>query len=503
LAAQIHKALNVNLPLAEIFKRQTIRLQARFIKESKHTGHTPVEPVEEKEYYELSYNQKRLWLIHQLEPDSTAYHLPMVMPVGQEMEETALSSILSGFIERHESFRTCFITVDNQPVQRVKKAGDMKLPLEIIDISTLEKEEQEKRAAQVYGETNTIPFDLGRAPLFRAVLLKVSQDMSHLMFNMHHIISDGWSMELLKKEFFIFYDACIKGKPAGLRPLNLQYRDFAAWQERQLRDPRMKEEAHRYWKETVLSGLPGFTLPRDDNPSYTASEGAHYRVVLPVDVKDNLYKQAHTHGVSLFAVVFAAANMLLSWLSGARETVCGITAAGREHADLEAIVGFFVNTLIFRCTIDYEETFTDFLRQVSARSLDAQRHQGYPLELVLDDLKMKFPPIPVMFNMLNAADTGNLEAGNIDEWEYNGNAGDVKCDVSFYVTEYKDGIEIRCHYRKRSFERARMEDLVRRYLQLLHSAAADPGKKIKEYFPGRKHRRLNLVPGDNGVPVRN
>jgi amino acid adenylation domain-containing protein len=492
LTAKIHKVLNIKIPLAEIFKTPTIRGLSEYIKKAAGMGYTymSIEPVEEKEFYELSYNQKRLWIIHQLEPESASYHLPVMMALKQRVEESVIKKVLHKLVERHESFRTCFADFHNEPVQLVKK--HIKLPLKVIDISMFEKKEKEKKIEHVYVETSTTPFDLFNAPLLRSVLLKVSQEETLLIFNMHHIISDGWSMEILKKEFFLYYEAYKNGENVESEPLKIQYKDFTEWQSNQLRNPDFKENSHRYWHEKVLKGLPKFRLPQDLNSLFAIKEGAEYRFAIDEKVKERLMRTAQDTGTSLFAVVFSMLNMLLSWLSGQEEVVCGLTSAGRDHDDLGNIAGFFVSTLVLRNRLEYEENFSDILKRVGENAFEALQHQGYPLELVLDDLKMKFPDIQVMFNMLNVLNTGEVEIETFDELYYVDKASDAKFDLSFHVTEFKNGIEVRCYYRKRLFEQERMEHMMRYYLQLFKVAAEDPHKKVKDYFSPGKRRRIRL-----------
>jgi non-ribosomal peptide synthetase component F len=278
-----------------------------------------------------------------------------------------------------------------------------------------------------------------------------------------------------------------------LAPLKIQYKDFAQWQSIRLKDPDFKKNSHWYWQEKVLKELPEFRLPLDLNRTFAGNEGAEYRFAVDEEVKERLIRLARDKGTSLFVVVFSLLNMLLSWLSGRKEVVCGLTSAGRDHDDLGNIAGFFVNTLVLRNRLDYEENFSGFLERVGETAFEALRHQEYPLELVLDDLKMKFPDTQVMFNMLNVLETGGVETGNFDELYHVDKAGDAKFDVSFHVTEYKNGIEVRCYYRKRLFERERVEHMLGQYLRLLKAAAADPHKKVRDYFSPGKRRLLKPV----------
>lgn len=503
--AKIHREFNVKVPLQVIFDHPTIKKLSPLInKNSAAAGedkYLSIQPVEKKEYYRLSYNQERLWIINQLEPGNVSYHLGGMTELQGDVDGRAVEAALDTILRRHESFRTCFRGVGDKVAQFVEE--DISLPFETADISSADEKERRQRLARYIEEIGTIPFDLGRAPLFRTMLVKISPWEYYLLFNMHHIISDGWSMEIVKREFSLLYEGYKNNKSRGIEwgPLRIRCKDFARWQNRHLNNPALKEKSHSYWQEKIMEGLPQFKLPRDLNKSFNTREGALCRFVIADEVKNKLIQAARDGGTSLFTVVFSLFNMLLSWLSGREEIVCGIISAGREHADLEHVVGFFVNTLLWRNHVDYEETFTAFLKKTAESTLEALRHQGYPLELVLDDLKMKFPDISVMFNMLNVRDTGNVElkGETANEPRHMGGGGDVKFDVSFQLVEYKNGIEVRCLYKKRLFEPERIEYMMRHYLKLLEEVAHNPGKKIKEYFSvkKKKYRSLRLNPGNS------
>ncbi|MCP5054567.1 MAG: amino acid adenylation domain-containing protein, partial [bacterium] len=488
LNARIHKEFNVMLRLVDIFKEPRLKGMGEYIRGSEIHEFTSIEAVEEKEYYELSYNQERLWIIHRMDPQSPAYNLPGVVSWEHPVEEDTIKKVLSGIVARHESFRTWFAMVNEQPVQFVADRVD--IPLEMKDISAVDPARKMEQRTRIIGDMMRQPFDLGRAPLSRFILIKVEEERYDFVFNMHHIISDGSSMEVLKDEFSRYYwEYKDRREPDPGKP-GLQYKSFARWQKEQLRDPAVKENAQRFWQRKLSGTLPELRLPRYVNESFDMTEFASWNGDLKQEAADRLKRVATDKGISTFMLFFAGVNTLLAWLSGQKDIICGLLTAGREHAALQNIVGFFVNTLILKHHVDMNDDFNHFLQTLSADTLESLQHQGYPLELVFDDLDMKYPDIPVMFNMV---DRENAGAGNRMPGEgvnFKDPTLGGKFDISFHVFQYENRTNIRCAFRKRLFRKEQMEHLLKQYLDLMEKIAAQPDQKIESYFSIKKKRRL-------------
>jgi amino acid adenylation domain-containing protein len=492
LKARVHKEMNVIVQLADIFYQPTIRALAQRVRGSAIDEYSTIEPVEEKEFHEVSHNQERLWILQQLDPGSPAYNVPGIIPLengGDTLNEDIIKNILAALMDRHESLRTYFIARKEKPVQRVAAAAD--IPFKSEDISALEPEEKINRQRQIIGEIIGAPFNLERAPLLRSALIKTGADTGIFVFNMHHIISDGWSMEILKKEFFQLHQAYTQHRQPDLERPQTRYRDFARWQRARLNDPALKENAHRYWRDKLAHGLPEFKLPRYVNEKHGIDEFAVWDGNLPATIRERLAQTAAGMGTSTFMLFFAGIDILLARLSGQQDIACGLLAAGREHAALQTIVGFFVNTLILHHRVDMKDDFGNFLKTMAADTLEALRYQEYPLELAVKELGVKYPDIPVMFNMISmdiyrpgAQTTGRLQHTD----RYPGG----KFDLDIHVLEYKNSADVRCIYRKRLFRKQQIEHLLRQYLELMQKIAAQPEKKIEDYFAAGKKRRLKL-----------
>ncbi|NIM16889.1 MAG: hypothetical protein GTO45_33335, partial [Candidatus Aminicenantes bacterium] len=396
----IYRELNVKFPLAMIFKNPTIRGLGAVISKTCAAVFHEIPPVEAREYYPLSYNQSRLFLLHQMEPESPAFHMPGYVDLKHEVDQNVIKQVLDWLIRHHESFRTTFIVVEDHPFQVVLK--NIKMSFEFIDLSAknLEFAEAEQACNQVYRQIALKLFHLPTAPLFRAALVKLAPSYYRFMFNMHHIVSDGWSMEILKKEFYQLYEIYRSGREMELPALSIQYKDFALWQNRQMQGLEGKKSL-QFWRKKIEQGLPELQLRKDRVEADDSLDSAGYRFALENEVKDKLKQIALHNNTSIFVVIYAVLNILLSRLSNQEDVVTGILGTGRNHDTLQNILGFFVNTLVMKNHVEEHESFPVFLSRVHRDMLEILQHQDYPLESVFEDLNMRFPDIPLLFNMFN------------------------------------------------------------------------------------------------------
>jgi len=491
LTAHIHRTFQVQLSLGEIFKTPTIRSEALTITKSSKTTFLDIETVEKKEFYELSYHQRRLWIISRLEPGTAAYNMPERIRFTHKVDENTFEKVIYKILERHESLRTGFKTINKKPVQFTVAPHEVDIPFKYLDLSAWEENHRQKQLEQIFAREANTPFDLTHPPLLRFLLVKMAEEQFWMVFNMHHIITDGFSQEILKNEFIYLYEGYSKGGAAELEPLALQYKDFAAWQNKQMKNPEVKTQSHGFWKQILEKEQAPVALPVDSNLHSDSREGAEYRCVIPGKIKDRLNQLAKSNNTSLFIVMLSLFNVFLSRISGQQSIRLGLPVSGRDHVSLQNIVGFFVNTVILDTDVDIDLSFIRFLEQVNANVLEVLQHQGYPLEVVLDDLNMKFPDVNVFFNMLNLG-TGTLEK-NLDSMEsfHTDEVIDVKFDLMIYISEYKNGIRLNCNYKKAMFKPSTISSNMERYLNIIDFFTANPGKGIREFKhmrgQGKKH----------------
>lgn len=490
LIAQIHREFQVELTYQDIFHTPILRNMAQLITRSEARPYESIQQQEKREYYPVSYGQKRLWFLQQMEPTSAAYNMPERIRWTNSLDLSAIRDVLAQLVARHESFRTYFTAVNGEPVQRILDAID--LTLEITDLSKVDEGVRYKEAERVFLEETLRPFQLDTPPLFRIKAVKLNDSTYDVIFTQHHIISDGWSMEILIREFFTLYHAHQRGERVELPPIRVQYKDFAVWHNQLLHDSAKMQKAKTFWAEMLADQVTGMNLPYDLTPSSVSDHrAAAYRFVLPIEVQTALKELAAKQQTSLFTLMLAAYELFLGRTSGQNEVIVGIPMAGREHEDLKQIIGFFINTTVTRLTLDPSETFLAMLGRVSGNLLQILEYQSFPLELITDELRVSYPTISVFFNMLNLGESTTEEISNLEAFHVP-EVGDVKFDLVCYLKEYANGIEIRCHYRSTLFKPGTIEYLMGRYRRILEEIAADAGKPITQYGAAPQKRKLTL-----------
>jgi hypothetical protein len=412
---------------------------------------------------------------------------------NRDICEDLPEKVLNKIAARHESFRTGFKKVKNDPVQII--LDRVEIPVKKIDLSSLslnEKEKQEKRKQAYINEVNA-PFDFTQIPLFRAVLIKLAEQHYEFIFNMHHIITDGWSMEVLREEFFRLYEAREKGMTFDLEPLPVQYKDYAAWQNQMLTDEKKVAKAKEFWKDYLNAAHPVLNLPYDFTPGRsTAGKSSGYYSVIPPETMERLRLLAREQKASLFMVLLASFYLLLSHITGQEELLIGIPAASRNHRSLKNIVGLFINTLILQYQVKPGETFIDFLQEIRADTFKVLEYQDYPLELILSELKMKYPKISVFLNLQNV---GTYEQTLLkDRKSYHSEeVQDTKFDIVCYLDEYKDGIKVSCHYYRELFMPETIERIMLLFTRMLENISKNPGRKVKEYCVTKKKKKKRKI----------
>ncbi|MCU0287951.1 MAG: amino acid adenylation domain-containing protein, partial [Acidobacteria bacterium] len=362
LASRIHKELNTKVPLAEIFKTPTIRGLAEFIRGTVEEIYESIVPVEEKEYYDLSFAQRRMYILQQIDLNSIAYNMPQNILLSEEFDLEKLEESFKKVIKRHESLRTSFHMIGDQLMQKVHREVDFKI--ETYELSNVHRF---LRA-----------FDLSCAPLLRVGMLKSAKSGNFLMVDIHHIISDGISSQVLKEDFSAFFEG--KELPA----LRIQYKDFAQWQNSE-KEKKNLEHQENYWLNEFAGELPVLELPTD-YPRSVIQDFSGAAVAFEVDAGETqaLKKIMLETGATLYMALLALYNVFLAKISGQEDIVLGTPTAGRRHPDLESVIGMFVNTLALRSYPTGGQTFKAFLGNVKSKTLEAFENQEYPFEELVE-----------------------------------------------------------------------------------------------------------------------
>ncbi|MCH6190946.1 amino acid adenylation domain-containing protein [Paenibacillus polymyxa] len=466
LAGKVFKELNVNLPLRDVFRHSTIAAMAEAIARMERREHEAIPQAEEREYYPLSSAQKRLFIQHTLDGADQLYNMPELVQVEGEFDLDRLEAALRKLITRHESLRTGFEIVKAEAVQRIYPQVDF-----AIEHHQADKED----AAQIEQIVRSFvrPFDLGKPPLLRAGVIELEPNLHILLFDMHHMVSDGVSMAIVIDEFSSFY--------AGeeLPPLRIQYKDYAVWQQSKAHRERIgRQEA--YWLQTFEGELPTADLPMDYERSAARSyEGAHLEFDVKASLSARLRELAAERESTLFMVLLAAYTVLLSKYSGQEDLVVGTPVAGRTNADLEPVIGMFVNTLAIRNRPSGDKTFLSYLEEVKETALGAFENQDYPFEELVERLNVKrepgrFPLFDAVFDLQNIEERdAELEGVSLKTYELD-HLEEAKFDLTLFMYENNGALSGGFFYATKLFKEAMIRTLTEDYLRVLSQIAENP-----------------------------
>jgi len=329
----------------------------------------------------LSFAQQRLWFLSQMEGVSEAYHIPVGLELEGMLNAVALRQALDHMVARHESLRTIFEVKDGEPFQQI---GPADAGFRLVEEDLTDAKNAEVRLAALIAEESSKPFDLEVGPLIRGRLVRVAPERHVLLITMHHIVSDGWSMRVLIREFNALYAAFIEGVVDPLLPLDLQYSDYAIWQRRWLSGETLDRQA-QYWREQLRDSPTLLELPTDyHRPERQDLRGDYVDFELNETLAGDLKALSRRHGLTLFMTAFAGWALVLSRLSGQKDLVIGVPSANRGRVEIEGLIGFFVNTLAIRTDLTSDPTIKTLLEQIRATTIAAQENQDLPFEQVVE-----------------------------------------------------------------------------------------------------------------------
>ncbi|HEY7768000.1 amino acid adenylation domain-containing protein, partial [Longimicrobium sp.] len=440
----------------------------------------PIEPAPRDRPLPLSFAQERLWFLDRLEPGSTAYNAPTGARLAGALDGPALERALGEIVRRHEVLRTVFAEVDGSPVQVVQPFGGFVVPVE--DLSGLGEAEREAAVGQWVRQQADRPFDLAAGPLFRAALLRLGDEDHVLLLSMHHIVSDGWSMGVLLREFSALYAAYREGRESPLPELPVQYADYAVWQREQFTGEVLNRQL-AYWKERLAGAPELMELPLDrPRPPVQTYHGASLPVELSLELQERLQELGRSDGTTLFMTLLAAFQVLLGRYAGSEDVVVGTPIAGRTRGEVEGLIGFFINTLVLRTDLSGDPSFREVLRRVREATLGAYQHQGLPFEKLVAELQPErslshSPLFQVMFTLQEAGGGGNalagLKGGGVDT------ATDLaKFDLSLTLAATPFGLRGALNYATDLFERGTAERMLGHLARVLEQVAADPDVRL-------------------------
>src|SRR5580693_3120187 len=366
VTARLREAFAVELALRAVFEAPTLQQLAAHVEAlRRQAAGTPLPPLQAQprpQQLPLSFEQERLWLLERLETLAASYNIPVAVRLQGRLDVAALERSLAEVMRRHEALRTRFAVMDAGPVQVIDPATPF--ALEVADLTELAATERAAVARRRTAEIVREPFDLERGPLLRAVLLRLSEQEHVVVVVVHHIVSDGWSMGILIREIGTLYAAYVAGRPSPLADLSVQYADYAIWQREWLRGEVLTQQIG-YWRERLAGAPAALDLPSDRvRPAVQSFRGAVHRFAVPGEVTRALGVLARREGATLFMVLVAAFQMVLSRWSGQQDIVIGTPIAGRTHRQVENLIGFFVNMLALRTDVSGDPSFRALVRRV-------------------------------------------------------------------------------------------------------------------------------------------
>jgi amino acid adenylation domain-containing protein len=493
VVSRVRQVLGVEASLRDLFERPVLRDFAREMETAARAELPPIEPAPREGRLPLSFAQQRLWFLEQMGNLGSAYHIPMRLRLRGELDHGALVRALDRIVARHEVLRTFFPTVDGEPVQHVATVEESGFRLVEHDLRASPNAEDELR--RVLSEGASAPFDLARGPLFRGRLIRLAADDHVLLLTMHHIVSDGWSTGVLFRDLAALYAAFARGEPDPLPPLPVQYVDYAAWHRRWVDGPVLEAQAE-YWTRSLAGAPELLELPTDHpRPAKQDFTGALVNVELDEALTAGLRTLSQRHGTTLFMTLLAGWAAVLARLSGQDDVVIGTPTANRGRAEVEELVGFFVNTLPLRVDLSGAPTVSGLLDRVRALALEAQRNQDIPFEQVVERVHptrslAHTPLFQVMFAWENAPE-GGLELPGValdplDLWD-SGDAStqvSAKFDLSLALREDGGRIAGVVEYATALFDQATVERQVDSLRRVLQEMVADEAKPV---------HRLNLL----------
>jgi len=425
-----------------------------------------------------SFAQQRLWFLCQLAPGTALYNLPGAIPLNGACDVRALARALAELVRRHESLRTTFETRNGEPVQRVAPPTPVELP--ITDLKAWPRARRQQEVMRLRRVLSTKPFDLVRGPLLRAHLVLLAEQRQLLLFCMHHIITDGWSLNVLRRELDALYNAFRSGQPSPLPELPLQYADFALWQRDWLQGEVLRKQLD-YWRRQ-LADLPRLDLPTDHpRPAVPRYASAYVAFELDADFTRRLGALARSEEATLFMAALAAFSYLLGSYGGQEDIAIGTPIANRSRPELEGLIGFFVNTLVLRADLAAAASFRELLRRARSTCLEAYANQDLPFEKLVEELAPKrdlsvqplFQVLLVLQNTPMQTETGRRRV----ESQRGGNpdvAGLIYYDLTLSLRETAAGLAGALHYNTDIFDQITVERMVAQLTTLLGRVTEDP-----------------------------
>ncbi|HHJ53748.1 MAG TPA: amino acid adenylation domain-containing protein, partial [Caldithrix abyssi] len=486
LVSRVRDAFEIELPLRDIFESPmlsdlALRIEQLRLKDPA-LKQPPLEPVPRDGDLPLSFSQQRLWFLDQLAPGTANYNVPTTIRLTGRLDLDVLQRSMAEIVHRHESLRTTFEERDGEPVQIIHDSFPAEIP--VIDLTDLPQDQRLDKAKEIAAKDAATPFDLAKGPLFRVQLIKLDETDHLALLNLHHTITDGWSMGVLIREIAALYNALIEDKPSPLPALPVQYADYAVWQRNWLRGEVLEKQI-AFWKEYIGENPPVLELPTDHpRPAVQTFNGRSVRWELPKELSRQVLDFSQKQGATLFMTLLAAFQSLMHRYSGQDRILVGSPIANRTRTETEHMIGFFVNTLVFKADFTQAEDFKSLLRQVRENTLKVYAHQDLPFEQIVEAIQperdMSHSPLFQVAFILQNAPFERLQLKDLTIEPFMADNPTAKYDLTLYTSETDEGITCFWEYNTDLFEEATIRRMMEHYQNLLTALVSDPERKIAQ-----------------------
>ncbi|MCK8524319.1 amino acid adenylation domain-containing protein [Aquimarina sp. D1M17] len=470
LKNKLEEVFQVSINLKRLVSIKNIEELAKEIEHCTAIHFSRVPKVDKRSYYPLSSGQKRMYFLHQYDKESLAYNIPMVASLRGKVNVTKLELAFQELVQRHESFRTVFETVDGEVVQRILTKNNFSVEHF--------KQTQKDQIDEILNDFIR-PFDLTKSPLLRVGLISISEKEYVIICDTHHIVSDGITSNILLSDFIKLYNE------ENLEDINIQYKDYAVWQQDE-RQQEMLLNERNFWLNQFADDVPFTELPIDGaRPATINYNGQNLKFSLNETKTKALKRLAQKENTTLFMVLLSVYNVLLSKLCNQEDVIIGTSVSGRPHADLEQIAGMFINTLALRNFPIGTKPFLEFLREVSSRAFDAFEHQNYPYEDLVDSLNLardtsRHPLVSVMFEYFDLEESNfNSSDFVIEPLDYDAKVS--KLDMTLRASEVDDEIELNFQYREDLFNAESIVKFVNYFEKIVDQIIEEPSRELKNF----------------------
>ena len=472
VVSRVREVFQVELSVRSIFETPEVDRLARTIETARGIETSPITPVPRTTDLPLSFAQQRLWFLQQLDPSNPSYNFPIALRLKGRLDITALEHTFAELIARHESLRTTFPVTDGTPVQLIHPPA----------LPTITRIDTDDRAIHdLIVEHAKQPFDLATGPLLRVVLFELAEDDHVLLVTMHHIITDGWSLDVLIKETSALYSAFLNATPSPLPPLSIQYADFAVWQREWLESDVFSMQLD-YWKQALAGAPAALHLPTDLPRPPRSNQGTTYSFTLPASLSSRIREASQAENVTLFMFLLAVFKLLLHTYTGQDNIVVGTNSANRNRSEVESLIGVFINDLALCTDLSGIDNFRELLQRVREVTLGAYDHQEVPFEKVLESLRVDQQEGDLrlfqVFFVLQNIPFSNFKLPDLTITPLALESRTAKFDIGLYMIESGAQIEGVVEYKTDLFYESAIARTFDDFQRLLEAIVDDPGSSL-------------------------